>query len=181
MKRLLPVVLLILAVLLCGNAWAKPIFGVRGGLNLANATETNDPRNASNKTKIGLLFGGAGEFSLSESHTVTLRLELLWVQKGWKESGTVKDPYYGLSDYKGTFTVDEFVLAPFLVLHFPRGGVTPFIQAGPELGFNTSDNAGARVEGVSTSADIEDWSSANLGINIGGGIAVPAGRGEVVF
>lgn len=179
MKRLFPVALIILAVLLCGNAWARPIFGVKAGLNLANASE--DPDGASNQIKLGFLFGGTGEFSLSKTNTTTIRLELLYAQKGWKESATLYYPNLGYVDYEGTVSVDELVVAPFLVLRFPSGGVTPFIQGGPELGFKLSGKVKAEIAGLSASEDIQNWSSTNFGINIGGGIAVPAGQGEVVF
>jgi hypothetical protein len=183
MKRLFPVVFIIIAVLLCSNAWAKPVFGVKAGLNLANATE--DPEDLSNKIKLGLMFGGVGDFSLSQSNTTTLRLELLYVQKGWKESGlatfySLQDGYY-MANADITYSVDELVIAPFLVLRFPSEGVTPFIQGGPELGFNLGAKYKVDSQGQSESSDFPNWSSTNFGINIGGGIALPAGDGEVVF
>jgi hypothetical protein len=172
MKKLI----MILCVFAFGTAsFGAPAFGVKGGLNLANASQ--DPAEGfDTKMKMGILFGGTMEFSLTKSNKTTLRLEGLYVQKGWKESGTT----FGY-DWDGTAMVDELVLAPFLVFRFPSDKMTPFIQAGPELGFNLAAKYKLEAGGDSETDDFEDWSSTNFGINIGGGIAVPSGKGEVVF
>jgi hypothetical protein len=173
--------ILILCVLAFATAsFGAPAFGVKGGLNLANASQ--DPSEGfDTKIKMGLLLGGTMEFSLSQSNKTMLRLEGLYVQKGWKEEGDMYIPGWGTVSYEGTASIDELVLAPFLVLRFPSEGMTPFLQFGPELGFNLSAKAKAEAEGESETDDIEDWSSTNFGINIGGGIAVPSGKGEVIF
>ncbi|MBU1708053.1 PorT family protein [bacterium] len=179
MKRLFLVVFIICAVFY-GNAFARPAFGVKAGLNLANANEGNDPYEASNKIKLAFLLGGTAEFSLSQSNTTTIRLELLYAQKGWKESGEF---VYGgfLWDYEGSSSIDELVVAPFLVMRFPSGNVTPFIQGGPELGLNLGATWEEDYNGSSESGDWDDWSSMNFGFNIGGGMALPTGKGEVIF
>jgi hypothetical protein len=178
MKRLFLVVLILCAVFY-GNAFAGPAFGVRGGLNLANASQ--DPSEGlTQKIKLGFMFGGNAEFSLSSSNKTTLRLEGLYVQKGWIETATIS-VFNVLYDYEGTFYVDELVLAPFLVLRFPSENMTPFLQGGPELGLNLSAKGRIEIDGESETDDIADWSSTNFGINIGGGVAIPSGSGEVVI
>jgi hypothetical protein len=100
----------------------------------------------------------------------------LYVQKGWKESGSILG-----YDWESTSMIDELVLAPFLVFRFPSETMTPFLQVGPELGFNLAAKYKWESTGDSGTEDYENWSSTNFGINIGGGIAVPSGKGEVIF
>ncbi|MFH1010666.1 MAG: hypothetical protein V1784_05465, partial [bacterium] len=71
MKRCFPVVPLLITLLFSGNAWAGPAYGVKGGLNLANASQ--DPSEGfSQKIRPGFMFGGSVEFSLSPSNKTTL-------------------------------------------------------------------------------------------------------------
>jgi hypothetical protein len=178
MKRLFLVVLIICAVFY-GNAWAGPAFGVKAGLNLANAS-VDPSEGMSYKVKSGFILGGTAEFSLTPSNKTTIRVEGLYVQKGWKESMQILYDGYFI-DYEGSASVDELVLAPFLVLRFPSQGVSPFLQGGLELGFNLSATGKMEAGGESVSGVLMDWSGTNLGFNIGGGVAVPSGKGEVVF
>ena len=172
MKRLFLVVFIICTVFY-GDAWARPAFGIKGGLNLANANQ--DPSEGfSQKIRPGFMFGGSVEFSLSSTNKTTLRLEGLYVQKGWKESGD-------LVNYEATYSLDELVLAPFLILRFPSRGITPFIQVGPEYSVNLSARGKMEINGRSWTADIRDWSSTNFSLNFGAGFAIPSGKGEVVI
>lgn len=172
MKRLFLVVFIICTVFY-GNAWAGPVLGVKVGLNLANANQ--DPSEGfSQEIRPGFMFGGSVEFFLSPSNKTTLRLEGLYVQKGWKESGD-------LVNYEATYSLDELVLAPFLVLCFPSREITPFIQVGPECSVNLSARGKMEINGRSWTADIRDWSSVNCSLNFGGGFAIPSGEGEVVI
>ena len=125
---------------------------------------------------MGLMIGGSAEFSLTPSNKTTIRLEGLYVQKGWKEEGDI----LGIA-YDETGIIDELVVAPFLVLRFPGESLTPFIQAGPELGFNLTAKGKVEAMGIEETADLEDWASTNFGINIGGGFAIPSGSGEVIL
>ena len=177
MKNLL-IVICILAF--SALSFGKPAFGIRGGLNFANAS--HDPEgDYESSTKVGLLIGGNVEFSLSPANTTTLRFEWLYAQKGWKEEGTLHVSGFGDVDYEGTSTVDEFVLAPFIVQRFPAEGVTPFIQFGPELGLNLTAEAEADAVGMTFTEDIPDWSDMNFSINFGGGLAFPTGKGEFII
>jgi len=191
-------VVLALCLVGAGRGWAKPAFGIRGGLNMANASvkpkewrlyegEPGVPFDV--KSTLGVVIGEVIEFPLTETKQTAfiLRLEGLYVQKGFKESPSKEEPGY---EYEATWAVDELVLAPFAVLRIPMQGVTPFVQAGPELGIRISgvvkvEETYPDYEGVSHSETdksyLENWSHTNFGLNIGGGVAVPAGKGEVVF
>ena len=184
------IVLLVLVMggLLCAQvSWAAPAFGVRGGLNLANVSVDPEPSGASYDMRTGIGIGGNIEFALSASNKLTLRTDVLYMMKGTKYNEEGVDPNIGQYTFDATYKLDELVLAPFLVFRFPSGGATPFIQVGPELGFNVTHEYDLDYEfpdqGISgsESGDVEDWADMNFGVNFGGGVAVPAGKGEVLF
>jgi hypothetical protein len=182
-------VLLAVGILFSQSAWAKPAWGVKAGLNMANAT--TDPEWNGMKSRTGIGLGGSMEMSLTPTNKVTIRTDALYVMKGFKfsseyplEVGGVQGTYTSDDTYK----TDEFVVAPFLVFRFPSGGATPFIQLGPEVGFVvtkkyesewswTSDDGNSTLT-KSQSGDITDYSGMNFGVNLGGGVAIPAGNGE---
>jgi hypothetical protein len=175
MKR---VILLVIAIaLVAGQVWAGPAFGIKGGLNLANVSEDPAANGVSYGIRTGIAVGGNIEFALTPSNNLTIRGEAMYEMKGTKTSGTIQGV-----DWKGTVSVDEIVLAPFLVIRFPSQGFTPFLQAGPELGLNVTHKVKTEATGYASSTDdLKDWSGVNFGLNIGAGIALPAGNGEVIF
>ena len=179
MKRVLWFTLMALLVF-STPLWAASAFGVKGGLNLANIAEDPEPEGVSIGIRTGIAVGGSVEIPLTPTNKLTLRGEVLYVMKGTKLSGTEAD-----YDFKSTITVDELVVAPFLVFRFPSQGFTPFLQFGPEVGLNVTHKYKSEVtiNGVSTSGsgNLDDWASTNFGLNIGAGAAIPAGRGEVLF
>jgi hypothetical protein len=171
----------ILSLLVCGLlifaqvSGAAPAFGVKAGLNLANMTfDPSEGTSTSIRTGIGI--GGDVEFSLTPTNKITLRTDVMYMMKGAKDKGTLLG-----YDYTATYKVDEIVVAPFLVFRFPSGGATPFLQVGPELGLNVTKKVSVEAAGVTASGDISDWSGTNFGLNLGGGVAVPTGKAEVVF
>jgi hypothetical protein len=167
---------LITALGLCNVAWARLSFGVKAGVHLANMTVSgNTVSGVKYSIRPGLMLGGTVEAPLIVSNRLTLRGEVLYVMKGAKITQDSADV-----SFKTTDDVDELVLAPFLVYRFPAGGFTPFIEGGPEFGFNV--NKKFKTTGtVSSSGTIPDWSTMNLSVNIGAGIALPVGSGEFLF
>lgn len=180
MKRIL-LVMLILALGMAGSAFGKPAFGLKGGLNLANVS-LDAPGDPSTSIKLGFIFGGSAEVAMTPSNKTLIRLEALYVMKGCKINGDVSDGFGNKYDYEQTNTINELVLAPFLVFRFPSEGYTPFIQIGPELGLNVTAKYDYDVSDLdyTDKGDIEDWSSTNFSLNIGGGVAFPSGEGEIV-
>lgn len=188
--------LVLLALCLVGaqSGWAKPAFGVRAGLNLANVSVDPDP-GIDLKMKAGFMIGGSGELSISPSNTMTIGADVMYVQKGTKvsdEASEQVDGYYVNYKYESTASIDELVIAPFFAVRFPSGKVTPFLRGGPELGINVSakekyertfetDIPGYESGSESGTDDIENWSSTNFSLNLGGGIAIPSGKGEIVI
>ncbi len=186
-RGLFVVALLIVGLVSAPSAWASAAFGVKGGLNLANVSVDPEPSGVSFDMRTGIGVGGDIEFSLSASNKLTLRADVLYMMKGTKYNEDGVDPNYGAYTIEATYKLDELVVAPFLVFRFPSGGATPFIQVGPELGFNLTHKYDLDYEFTdqnvsgSESGDIEDWASMNFGLNFGGGVAIPAGKGEVLF
>lgn len=158
---------------------AKPGFGFKGGINLAGVTLDPD-YGIDVSRKVGVMLGGVGEVSLNDKNTLIGRGSVLYVQKGWKEEGLVLIDG-DLYDYEGTASIEELVLAPSLCVRFPSQSMTPFIVGGLELGMNLSAKGEIEIEGFSGEDDFEDWSSTNLGLNIGAGAVVPSGKGEIVL
>lgn len=177
------VITLVVFFAIAGTAFASPSFGLKLGMNLANIVEDPAP-SPSPAIRPGVDFGAMAEMSLTPSNKTLIRAELSYVMKGAKLSGN--GVYSGVPySFKSTMKVDELVLAPFVEFRFPSGSVTPFIEAGPELGFNLTHKASTdvTVAGQTTSSDddLSNWGSTNFGLNFGAGVAVPAGTGEVTF
>jgi len=163
---------------LCTNVWAGPAFGLKGGVNLANATVHPSERLSYN-IKPGFLVGPAAEISLSKSNETAMRWEILYAQKGCKISG---GRFFG-HDEEVLVSANELALALFLVLRFPPRAMTPFLQMGPELGISLSAEWTEEIPDLdfSKTEKIEDWRSTNSSVNLGAGVAIRSGKGEVVI
>jgi hypothetical protein len=191
------VVILLVALLVPTVMFAAaPKIGVKAGVNLANASF--DPKDQyvqkgySQKMRVGIMGGITGEMALTPKEDMSVKLDLLYVQKGVKVngSGTEDDGSFTYTwDDKRTAMVDEFCVAPFFVYSFKAQQFRPFLQIGPELGFNmkhkSKDKYSASGGGLSmskdTTEDIKDWASTDFSLNIGGGVAMAVGKGEVVL
>ena len=160
--------------LTCGPSLAKPAFGIKGGVNFAGATF--DPEAISDiESRICTLVGMAAETSLNSKNTILGRLEAMVVQKGWRME-------YEALGYKNeaSANIDEFVLAPSLVVRFPSEKLTPYIMGGMELGINLDAKYKTEFLGSTIEGGIDDWSKTNAGLNIGAGGAIPTGQGEII-
>ncbi|MFH0957428.1 MAG: porin family protein [Pseudomonadota bacterium] len=179
------IIVLILCLICAQSGWAKPAFGVRAGVNLANAKADPD-WGLDFQKKVGFIFGPTVEFLLAKNDQAAfaIRLEMLYIQKGWKieESESYYDYAYNFS---ATYSVDELVFAPFAVLRLPTKGITPYFELGPELGFNIAKRWKYEFSSMdiveSESGDIEDWADVNFGLNFGAGAAIPVGNSELTF
>ncbi|MCC6475649.1 PorT family protein [bacterium] len=173
MKKVLCLLLVLLAVTMIANA--KPAFGIKAGMNLASVT-TDPEADSDISSKFGIMLGGFAEMSFNSKNTIMGRGSVMYVQKGWKEE------YDSFGDhFESTASVDELVLAPSVVVRFPSKGFTPFIQGGLELGLNLKAEGKDEWNGESETYDFENWSSTNIGFNIGAGGAIPSGKGEIVI
>ncbi|MBU0508662.1 PorT family protein [bacterium] len=141
------------------DAFALLRLGLKAGVNLANVTV--DKGETDYQMKPGFIAGAMGEIPVSPGGALAVRTELLYVQKGAKFTQQSKD---------GKLLTDELVLAPFLVFRLPTPQITPFLQAGPEFGFNTL----AKKDYDGTKDIGPHWKNNNFSINLGGGVMIPA-------
>jgi hypothetical protein len=172
MKKILIVILI--AAMIPSFAFAKSAtIGVRAGINLGTASLDPEPSSTDMKMRVGFMGGFTGDMFFGPKENMGVKLDLLYTQKGWKEEANV-------GDGKATFKMDEVVVAPFFVYRFPLKKFTPYLQVGPELGFNTTHKM-KYEDGHSYDADVNDWESVDFAMNIGGGVTMPVGPGEVVL
>ena len=150
-------------------------FGVKVGLNRANASVDPEPEGVSfvAVTKFGL--GGIMIYPLSE--VLSLQVEAMYLLKGSKAE----------IDFFGNVIVFEFNFAYLSVPVMGRynlgsGDTSPYIVVGPEFGFLLS--AKGKVD--DEEEDIKDTTkSIDLGLNIGAGVSMKIGAtpmfGEVRY
>jgi hypothetical protein len=160
------ILLLIALFLFCSPSFALLKMGLKGGVNLADVTVSGS--DVSYKIKPGFVGGLTAEIPVSASGGLAVRGELLYVQKGAE---------FTLLNESGKLSTDELVIAPFLVLRLVSPQITPFLEIGPEFGFNT---LAKQQYGSSGYYNISSyWKKQNMSLNIGGGIEIPLGQNEL--
>lgn len=169
MKKLF---LLIIVLLIAGQAYSRPAFGLRLGLNSANATygEDNDYKS---DPKAGLILGGAFEAAITKKGNRTIRVEAAFVQKGWQDSGEILG--IGVS---GKADIDEFVITPAVIFRLSDAKVNPYLLVGADVGFTLQAKSTVNIGGLEATADIPDWEGTNVGLDFGVGLLFPSGGGE---
>jgi hypothetical protein len=160
--------LLFIGVLACySSSYAFLRLGIKAGANFASVTVKNSS-NVSYKMKPGFSAGAQADIALLP--TLSVRTDVLYVQKGTKfTTPTTSD---------GKVKLDEFVVAPFLVMRFPLAKVIPFVQAGPEIGLNTL----AKEEQGGNSANASPhFKKSDFSINLGAGVILPVGMNDLTL
>ncbi len=135
---------------IAAGAFAQGISGgLKGGLNLANATGS-DAKDADMKMRIAYHFGGFVNIGLSD--VLSFQPELLYNSVGAKLDDEV-------SLHMNYFSVP-------LNLQYAFGNFN--IHAGPQFGFLLSAKAKADVDGNSAEVDMKEFfKGTDLGINLG--------------
>ena len=157
------------------------VFGLRGGLNLANVSEKDNDGsyNEYNKNNIGFHIGGTVDFPISD--VFSIETGLIFTTKGVK---------YELSEFillgnmdikaKTTLYYIDIPITPKFT--FDLGGSELFVLAGPYIGIGLFGKAKAEVtfmgETESDSEDVE-WGSEGLnrldyGLTLGAGLQFTA-------
>jgi len=163
--------LLVIVSLTCVAA-AAPQIGVKGGVNLASASYDPDHPSVTIETNEGLLIGATIGLPVDRARNLHFRGEVFYVQRGWDEKVSI-----GGASFTSGIDVEEIVVAPFLIYRYPTTGAQPFVEVGPELGFNTK----ARIRGDRIE-DLTDWETVNYCLDLGGGLVIPSGKGgEIVL
>jgi hypothetical protein len=138
--------------------------GIKAGVNFAKVSVSNS-NDVSYQHLPGFSAGVQADVALLPS--LSIRTDVLYVQKGSKftalnESGKIK--------------LDEFVVAPFLVLRLPLPKVIPFLQIGPEVGLNTL----AKEESGGTTVNAgPHWKKSDFSLNLGAGVILPLGASDI--
>lgn len=153
--------------LISSDSFALLRFGLKAGVNLANV-EAKDT-DVDYEIKPGFTAGAMAEIPISPGGGMAVRGELLYVQKGAKQT---------LMNNEGKLLAEELALAPFLVFYFPGVKVQPFLEAGPEFGWNTLAKSKQDGETWNVGAD---WRDNNFSINLGAGVLIPFEHTDLVI
>ena len=138
------------------------MFGIKGGLNLANITG-DDVGDTS--MKMGLVVGGSLCYNITEIFAI--QPELLFTMKGAKETIEGEDGYLKLS----------YIEIPLLLkVNLPtEGKIDPMLYAGPGFGILMSSKISNGGE-----VDMKDMTkSFDIGIIAGAGIAYQLEKGAI--
>lgn len=169
MKKLFT--LLFVLSLFSTMSFAQMQAGLKAGLNIANLSG-DDVESPDSKT--GFAFGGFLMYQFSPMFAI--QPEAYYTMKGATDKmdfeGTTVDLTYTL-DY-----IEIPVLFKFLI-PIQGSGVKPAIFAGPFLGINTTAKVKAEFNGQSQEEDLTDTKSTEFGLQFGGGIGFPVGKGEL--
>tara|TARA_B110000211_G_scaffold191193_1_gene217991 strand:+ start:62 stop:808 length:747 start_codon:yes stop_codon:yes gene_type:complete len=125
-------------------------FGLKGGLNMANISTTDDLTNPNTRT--GLNIGAVVAYDVTEKFGV--QLEVVYSQQGFTEEASGAD---------GNITAElDYINIPVMFGFTVVEGLT--LQAGPELGFNT--RAKVTLDGDDFTV-IEDTNTVSFGAGAG--------------
>jgi hypothetical protein len=179
--------LLLSLMVLCAafpvQAASRILVGVKGGPVLADAQiGGSNMGGAPYKPKAGLTAGGSFEWipkAQSRHVHAGIRLDVLYVQKGWKDQFQQSDEngreLGWLTDQ--TVYLNEFVMAPLLILRYPASALTPYLLIGPEAGFKHSAIVKHNYDGWGDHS--LGWNGTNFGFNAGVGGAMKLHWGEL--
>jgi|AntRauTorcE11897_2_1112592.scaffolds.fasta_scaffold24812_2 hypothetical protein len=165
MKKLLFTLSFLLTVGLFAQqaqAQTRTGFGIRGALNFANLNDTD----ADFDSRTGLMLGLYANYHISNS-PIFIQPEVLYTQKGFESGNTTVQLDY----------IEIPVLAKFAFI--TEGNLTPYVYAGPSIGFNINSEVDGDVEiedleiieEFGSDVDIEDqFNSTEFSVVVGGGL-----------
>lgn len=135
-------------------AFSQGSWGVEAGVNLANIK--GDGIDDDTDARSGLLLAAYYKYPLSNA-PIILQPELIYSQKGLK---------FGSN---GVLKIDYLVAAALAAYYFEVSDqVTPFLKAGPYIGFNVS----AKQEINGNEGDVDDLNDIDAGVIIRAGIQI---------
>lgn len=174
--------IILLGLLIFTQASEAVIFGGKMGIHYGNASRTPEDQ-LSTDVEPGYIVGGTLDFPIAESKYVRGHLEVLWVQKGWREEGIYEEYYHYSISYKGTAYINEFVYAALLHVRISDARTVPYFVLGPEFGFKDKAEAKIRFDQAyfSVKDDIPDWEGVDPSFNIGAGLALPINQSEILL
>jgi opacity protein-like surface antigen len=160
----LPVLIAIIIVGLPNYCFAQGLsFGVKGGMNMSNISGNDVEGTDAN---MGMAAGAYATISLLPS--IAIQPEIIYSQKGWKESGEI----LGYA-YEGTSRINYMEIPVLAKISF-GAIVKPYILAGPYFATRLSSTAEITIGGSSTSGDIDEAiKSSDMGLTFGAGVQTP--------
>lgn len=150
--------------------------GVRAGVDFMTFWG-DDVDSDETSRRTGFIIGG---FVLADfAGPFAVQPELMYIQKGASEEGTLPDGTPGTTNTKL-----GYIEVPVLVkLQVPlEEGITPSVFAGPALGLNVTGEVEFEVEGegVVATTDADNVNTAELGLVLGGGIDIDFSVGTLM-
>jgi hypothetical protein len=154
-------------------SFAQMQAGLKAGLNLANLSGDDA---GSPDSKTAFAFGGF--FAYQFSPMFAIQPEIYYSMKGATDNMTFEGATVDI-----TYTFDYIEIPLLLKFMIPIQGsnIKPAIFAGPHVAINTTAKVKAEYQGDSQEEDIEDFKSSEFGLQFGGGVGFPVGKGELGF
>jgi len=151
------------------------------GFGLGPAISTASGHQNESRSRTGLSIGGW--LGYRQNKFFTLRIELLYISKGYRLDNVVERDslgnVIGQSDLEFIFNYLEMpLLAKFTAP--VRGKYIPYLLAGGFAAYNT-DNRMRLLEGIPLDFDLENANKVDVGAIIGAGIDMVSGPGRLVF
>ena len=149
---------------------AQTTFGIRGGVNLASVSISDDGEDFSYDRTVGITIAMLAEMGMSESFSI--QPELHYIQKG-----------FGVDiDFLG-YTISNEAKLNYLELpihakyKFGSGGVGGYLLAGPTLGYALSGTVESCENGICDKESIEfdeddGFKRFEIGMSIGAGVTI---------
>jgi hypothetical protein len=140
---------------------SKPKFGMKAGLNIANANASGDGA-PSSKSLIGLNAGLFMEIKLNSKFSI--QPEALYSQQGIQFDQNV---FFEGNLYNTSNKIKlSYINIPLMVKYYADKNF--YIEAGPQLGFLTKAEFEIKVDGQTGTENIKDsYKSTDIGINFG--------------
>jgi hypothetical protein len=141
------------------------MFGVKGGVNMANLSG-DDVSNTKSRT----VFMGGAFMSYNISEIFAIQPELLYAMKGAAAD---------IPDFDASLNLSYIEIPILFKVNLPtEGKIKPSLYAGPSIGFLMS----AEADSAGTTMDIKDYAkSTDYGIIAGGSLGYQMGNGGLLF
>ncbi|MFO7733027.1 MAG: porin family protein [Candidatus Aminicenantes bacterium] len=150
-------------VLMPAPAAADLRFGIKGGVNAAKIFGEDADLEGDWQNKLGFC---AGVFlQLNIGSVLTIQPEVLYTMKGAKLEETFEDV-----TYTGKLLFDYLEIPLLVKLRIPTGRVSPFVFAGPSIGFKLSSKIKFTGGGESSEEDLDELKSVDYGAIFGAGL-----------
>lgn len=171
MKKILVITVLLL-VLASSHLVHAVEFGVKCGWNTSSMTGLKAIWEKTNRQ--GMSIGAFASFSLSGS--LEVQPEIYYTQKGVKaDVGEWGVPYIY------TYKMDYLEVPVLLKWSLTDGSLSPYLIAGPYLGFKGSFKLKVEGEGAVEEGSVGYFKDSDFGVAVGAGLALKQGHGAFLL